>query len=391
MRSIAIISIQAFSLVNFRGPLIRALTNCGVRVYALAPDFDDGLRTRVSQLGAVPMDFSLSRTGMNPLKDAVNIYQLSQLLRRLAPDAALNGYIKPVIYGSIAAWLARVPKRFSLIEGLGYVFLDTPESRTRRRRLLRWAVTRFYKFALGLNHKVFFLNKDDVSHFVGEGIVVADKVVRIDGIGLDLDYFTPVPPVLQPVTFIMIARMLREKGVYEFVEAARLTRERYPDVRFLLVGYCDENPSSVTETEMHTWAAEGIVEWPGQVDDVRPWLAQASVFVLPSYYSEGLPRGSQEAMAMGLPVITTDWVGCRETVQNGINGFLVPVRDPAALAQAMTRFVESPDLITTMGKEGRRIAEKRFDVHVINRRIMEVIGIVPPVGPSSLMQNGEMA
>jgi len=213
-------------------------------------------------------------------------------------------------------------------------------------------------------------------YFVNERIVAADKATRIDGLGLDLNYFTPVPPVLQPVTFIMIARMLREKGVYDFVDAARKVRERNPDVRFLMIGYCDKNPSSVREEELRSWIAEGIIEWPGNwVDDIRDWIVQASVFVLPSYYPEGLPRSNLEALAMGRPIITTDWVGCRETVQEGVNGFLVPVRDPVAIAQAMMRFVESPDLIEKMGHEGRRIAEKRFDVNKINLRIMETIGI----------------
>jgi glycosyltransferase involved in cell wall biosynthesis len=363
-------------MVNFRGPLIRVLTDRGALVYALAPDFNDEWRTQVSQLGAVPVDFSLSRTTINPLRDVADIYRLSQLFRSLAPDIVLNGYAKPVIYGSIAAWMAKVPKRFSLIEGLGYVFSDDDKSLTWRRRALRKVVTHLYKFALGLNHKVFFLNKENILYFVNEGIVVADKAIRIDGLGLDLDYFTPVPPVLKPVTFIMIARMLREKGVYDFVEAARKVRKLNPDVRFLMVGYCDKNPSSVREKELRSWIAEGIIEWPGNwVDDIRDWIIQASVFVLPSYYPEGLPRSNLEALAMGRPIITTDWVGCRETVQEGVNGFLVPVRDPVAIAQAMMRFVESPDLIEKMGHEGRRIAEKRFDVNKINLRIMETIGI----------------
>ena len=375
MRSIAIISVQAYAMVNFRGPLIRSLTDRGMLVYALAPDFNDEWRTQVSQLGAVPVDFSLSRTGMNPLSDVANIYRLSQLLRSLAPEMVLNGYTKSVIYGSIAAWMARVPKRFSLIEGLGYVFSDDDKSLTWRRSALRWVVTQLYKFALGLNHKVFFLNKENILYFVNERIVAADKATRIDGLGLDLNYFTPVPPVLQPVTFIMIARMLREKGVYDFVDAARKVQKRNPDVRFLIVGYCDKNPSSVTEEELRSWIAEGIIEWPGNwVDDIRDWIVQASVFVLPSYYPEGLPRSNLEALAMGRPIITTDWVGCRETVQEGVNGFLVPVRDPVAIAQAMMRFVESPDLIEKMGHEGRRIAEKRFDVHAITSQIMKVIG-----------------
>jgi len=181
-----------------------------------------------------------------------------------------------------------------------------------------------------------------------------------------------MPSVLKPVTFILIARMLREKGIYEFVEAARQVRSRYPAVRFLLVGGVDQNPGSLTETELRGWVNEGLVEWPGHVTDVRPWFAQASVFVLPSY-REGVPRCSQEAMAMGRPVITTDSIGCRETVADGVNGFMVPVRDPVSLARAMIRFIESPDLIKIMGREGRRIAEERFDVHAINRQIIEVL------------------
>lgn len=374
MHSIAIISVQAFSLVNFRGLLIRALKDQGVSVYALAPDFDEELRSQLVELGATPIDYSLSRTGMNPLRDAVDVFRLSQLLKRSAPDVVLNCYIKPVIYGSIAAWLAGVPKRFSMIEGMGYVFLDGPESLTLRRRALRWAVSRLYKFALGLNQKIFFLNQDDINQFVDEGIVIEKEVFRLDGIGLDLDYYNPVPSVMRPVTFILVARMLREKGIYDFIEAARQVRARYTAVRFLLVGGTDTNPGSLTESELCAWVGEGLVEWPGQVKDVRPWFAQASVFVLPSY-REGLPRCNLEAMAMGRPVITTDSIGCRETVQDGVNGFLVPVRDPEALSQAMMRFVESPDLIETMGQEGRRIAVERFDVHAINRQIMEVMGL----------------
>jgi len=373
MHSIAIITTQAFSLVNFRGPLIRTLTEQGIKVYALAPDFNDAFRAQILELGAEPVDYVLSRVSINPISDVVAVFRLAQLLNRLSPDMTLAYLIKPVIYGSIAAWLARVPKQFSMIEGLGYVFADDAGSRTWKRSLLKWTVSGMYKFALGLNQKVFFLNKDDSSQFVCEGIVADYKVVWIDGIGLDLDYFRPVPSVVKPVTFILIARMLREKGVYDFVEAARQVRQQYPNVRFLLVGAGDKNPGSVSEAELRGWVAEGLVEWPGQVKDVRQWLVNASVFVLPSFYREGLPRSTQEAMAMGLPVITTDWVGCRDTVEDGVNGFLVPVHDPHALAKAMMRFIENPDLIETMGQSGRRMAEERFDVHSINRQIIDTL------------------
>lgn len=375
MRSIAVISSQAFAIVNFRGPLIRDLVARGVAVYALAPDYDDDTRVKVADLGARPIDFSLSRAGLNPVRDLLDAVRLRAVLRRLAPDASLANYIKPVIYGSLAAWAAGIPARYSMIEGLGYVFIEDGSPPSLRRRALRYAVSRLYKCALKTNRRVLFLNPDDLGQFLAGKIVKPEQATQIDGIGLDLDYYVPVAPVLEPVTFLLVARMLREKGVYDFIDAARTVKRRYPHVRFMLVGGTDPNPGSVDRADLESWKREGLVEWAGRVSDVRPWIARASVFVLPSYYREGVPRTNQEAMAMERPVITTDHIGCRETVVDGVNGYLVPVRRPDVLAATMTRFVESPDLIQRMGREGRRIAKERFDVRAINRRILEILGV----------------
>jgi glycosyltransferase involved in cell wall biosynthesis len=206
--------------------------------------------------------------------------------------------------------------------------------------------------------------------FINEGMVAAARVHLLDGIGLDLDHYESAPPVLKPVCFILIARLMREKGIYDYIDAARKVKSEHPEVRFLLVGGIDPTPGSVTEAELAEWVAEGLIEYPGQVSDIRLWIAQASVFVLPSYYREGLPRSTQEAMAMGRPVITTDWVGCRETVVEGVNGFMVPIRDPVALSRAMLAFVEHPGKIYGMGRASRRMTEERFDVHKINERIL---------------------
>jgi Glycosyltransferase len=183
-------------------------------------------------------------------------------------------------------------------------------------------------------------------------------------------------PVTRPVTFLLAARLLREKGIVEYAEAARLVRSRHADARFILLGGLDTNPGGLRRDEIDAWVSEGVLEWPGHVPDVRPWLARASVYVLPSYYREGVPRSTQEAMAMARPVITTDAPGCRETVIDGRNGFLVPPRDPMSLAEAMERFVLDPELIVSMGEESRRIAEERFDVKRINRRMMEAMDLV---------------
>lgn len=377
MRRLAIISNQAFSLVNFRGYLIRELVAAGVEVYALAPDYDDRFRGEVRSLGAVPVDFSLARTGMNPLRDGLDLLRLTNLLRRIRPDATLGYFIKPVIYGTIAAWLAGVPRRYALIEGLGYVFTESGAKESWRRVVLCWIVSALYRAALKRAERVFFLNDDDISEFVEKGIVDQDKTVKLGGIGVDLDEWRPLPPSMQPLTFLLAARLLREKGIVEYAEAARRVKRRYPNVRFVLLGGLDPNPGGLTQSEVEGWVREGLLEWPGHVD-VKPWLAQTSVYVLPSYYREGVPRSTQEAMAMGRPVITTDAPGCRETVEHGRNGFLVPVRDPRALAEAMLRFIEQPELIESMGRESRRMAEERFDVYKVNAVMLQAMGIERP-------------
>lgn len=377
IRSIAIISSIAFSLANFRGPLIEALVAAGVRVYALAPDHDDRTRDAMRRLGAEPVDISLDRTGMHPARDALDAIRLVGILRRLKPDATFAYFIKPVIYGSLAAKRAGVGRRYALVAGLGYVFTQDGRGDTLKRRLLRAAASALYRAALRVCDLVYFNNDEDIAQFVGAGLVARERVRRIAGTGVDLERLPAAPPVTSPPTFLLMARLLREKGIGEYVAAARIVRARHPDSRFLLLGGLDPNPGGFALEEVAGWAAEGVVEWAGHVDDVRPWIARSSVYVLPSY-REGKPRSTQEAMAMGRPVVTTDAPGCRDTVEEGVNGFLVPVRNVRRLAEAMLRFVDEPGLIARMGAESRRIAEERFDVREINRIILGDLGIPAP-------------
>lgn len=317
---------------------------------------------------------SLDRTGMNPLHDIISLVSMSQILRRSRPGAVLGLSTKPVIYGSLAAWLAGVPRRYALVAGLGYVFTDDGAPQGLKRRALRRLVTLLYRMAFRVCDCVFFHNADDLETFVGHGLLPRAKAELTTGSGVDLDEFRPAPLPDGPVTFLLIARLLREKGIREYVEAARILRARGVQAQFLLLGDVDSNPGSLKRDEAMSWLSEGLIEWPGEVEDVRPWIARSHVYVLPSW-REGVPRSTQEAMAMGRPVITTDAVGCRETVEDGVNGFLVPVRDAAALAAAMLRFIENPALIESMGRESRRLAEERFDVHKINAIILDAMGI----------------
>jgi glycosyltransferase involved in cell wall biosynthesis len=370
---LALVTSQAFSLSNFRGPLIKALVSHGVEVLAMAPDFDEETRKHVRSLGAIPVDCSFSRTGVNPFRDAFDTLKLAAQLRRLGPDAMLGYFIKPVIFGTLAGWLAGVHRRFAMIEGLGYVFTPVSGRNPIPRKVLRSLVSALYRFALARANKVIFLNSDDIAEFLGAGLVQEAKVIKLGGIGVDLAEWPLTKLVMKPVTFLLAARLLREKGIVEYAEAARLVKARHPEVRFVLLGGLDPNPGGLSLPEVQAWVAEGLLEWPGHVA-VQPWLAQTSVYVLPSY-REGVPRSTQEAMAMGRPVITTNAPGCRETVDEGVNGFLVPVRNVSGLVAAMLRFVENPALIDAMGLESRRLAETRFDASKSNQRLLEILGV----------------
>lgn len=374
IKSLAFITSQAFSVYNFRGPLIRLLVDHGITVFALAPDYDAVSRAKVLELGANPIDFRLSRAGFNPIRDFFDSLRLLLVLRDLKVDAIFAYFIKPVIYGTLAAVIVGVKKRFAMIEGAGFVFNEY-QSNSNLRILLRFIVTCLYRFSLRFADRVFFLNPDDKCLFIETGMVDRNKVTLLNGIGVDLDHFSLKPPVIQPVSFVMVARLLREKGVYDYVEAARLVKSMYPDVRFFLLGSVDANPESLSQAEIDAWQTEGLIVCPGHVSDVRHWIEHVSVFVLPSYYREGLPRSIMEAMAMGRPIITSDTVGCRETVEEGINGFKVPARSPNLLADAMMAFIQQPELISEMGAKSRQFAQNKYDVIKINTQILSDLGL----------------
>jgi glycosyltransferase involved in cell wall biosynthesis len=367
---VAIISHHAPTIVSFRGALIRSLVQRGAEVWVLAPDYTPEIKKSVCALGAMIAEYPLHRTGMNPFKDLQTFFALRRILRQIHPHIVLPYSVKAIIYGLLAA--GHVERRVVLMAGLGYAFTETNPSL--RRRLLRFVIKQMYRAALRRADAVLFFNPDDLREFCEESIINPEQAVLLGGTGVDLAQFSPQPPVLSPVTFTLAARLLREKGIEEFAEAARLIKQRYLNTRFLLLGGLDTNPGSLREVEVRRWVDEGVLEWPGHVPDVKPYLMQTSVYVLPSYYREGVPRSTQEAMAMARPVITTDVPGCRETVIDGINGFLVPPRDVDGLVAAMERFIRQPDLIITMGQASRKLAEERFDVQKINAIILQAMG-----------------
>lgn len=359
-------------LLHFRGALMRAMIGRGCRVTACAPESEPDLRRAMARLGVDYRPVSFVRTALRPDRDLRLLGRLFHLFRELRPDAVLTNTIKPVIYGSLAARAAGVPRICALISGLGAAFGEAGGIRT---RLLGLAAEPLYRCALSGNHRVLFQNPDDRDHFLDRQIVAdPDRAILVNGSGVDLAHFAAAPPVLAP-NFLMIARLIAAKGVRDYAAAAALVRRRHPEARFRLIGWFDDTADAIGRDELERWAAAGDIEFLGRLEDVRGVLADSAVMVLPSYYREGVPRTLLEALAMGRPILTTDRPGCRETVVDGVNGWLVPPRDPAALASAMTHFIETPDLIPGMGAAGRRLAETRFDVRSVNRVVLEALGL----------------
>lgn len=382
MKSMKVIIISHFaeSLVNIRGPMLAALVDAGHRVTACAPGEDRGVITRLKELGVTYETIALDPAGINPMKDLRSLLSLTKLLRRTCPEVVLSYSTKPIIYGSLAAWLAGVPRRFSLLQGLGIAV----SALTVKQRVARTLVRKLYRVSLARNHGVFFENPDDLAFFVDSKLVGDPKqAIVLNGAGVDLDHFREVQPYTGHPVFLLVARLVREKGVVEYVEAARILKSRHPHAEFHVIGALSSNPSRISEAQIKGWQQEGIIKYLGAVKDVRPFIENASVVVLPSY-REGTPRAMLEAMAMGRPIVTTDVPGCRETVVEGENGFLVPVEDAVTLADAMERFILCPNLIVYMGKLSRKIAAEKYDVQKVNATIMRTMGLSGDVVPTEV-------
>lgn len=364
----------ADSLLSFRGPLIDDLVKAGVEVHVAAPGIDhSGTSDALRAHGAIPHNLTLQRTGMSPLADFAALHELWRLMLRLRPDVFLGYTIKPVIYGLLAARLAGIRKRYALITGLGYAFQKHPH--TRKARLVSGLARGLYRIALMRTSKVFFQNPDDeslfrVSRLLGKKI----PSIVVNGSGVDITHFTQALPPEGPPSFLMIARLLGAKGVREYAEAASFIQAEFPATRFFLAGWLDGGPDSISQEELDSWVHGGILEYLGRLDDVRPALQACSVYVLPSY-REGTPRTVLEAMATGRPIITTDAPGCRETVVDAQNGYLVPVGSSRNLADAMKRLLRSPDLRRDMGQRSREIAEEKYDVRRVNAIMLREMAI----------------
>jgi glycosyltransferase involved in cell wall biosynthesis len=370
-RRVLIIGSYAPSLIQFRGPLIAAMIEAGHSVVGAAPDMPQATEDALRALGAESREIPLRNVSLNPAALLQSYRAVRALIRKERPDVIVAYTIKPVIVAALAGRAEKVASIVSLITGAGYAFTD---GRELKRLMSRAAASLLYALALRRSNVVIFQNRDDERMFRDLWLVPrASRTHVVNGSGVDLKQFSPVP-LPKTAAFLMIARLLKDKGIRQFAEAAKRLKAAHPNVPVILVGDLDPSPDSLTRAELDELIRCGI-DYRGQLKDVRPAIADCSVYVLPSYYREGTPRSVLEAMAMGRAIITTDSPGCRETVKDGENGFLVKPRDSESLYAAMMRFVDEPRLALSMGRASRALAEEKYDVSKVNATFLGYAGL----------------
>jgi glycosyltransferase involved in cell wall biosynthesis len=378
-KRIAIVASLSFSLVNFRFQLIKAMVDEGHEVIAFAPEHDPEVLDKLHHIGVRFIRIPMARTGLNPLADLRTLLSLCHHFYRLKPDVVLPYTMKPIVYGCLAARITGIKHRFALFTGLGHVF--SGKTPTARMLLVRQISVWLYRTALVGAERVFVYNEADAQDIMSHRMLLDNSIIKpVPGSGVDLAQFGFAEAPEGEFKFLLIARLLKDKGIFEYANAARYLRKKYPNVHFQLLGPFEPHASSVNRNQIDDWESEGILEYLGQTRDVRPFLSSCNVFVLPTCYREGIPRSILEAMATGRAIITTDTPGCRETVVKNENGILVPPRDHEKLAEAMEYFIAKPALSKAMGERSRQLARERFDVHIINQLLLENMGLVrmPP-------------
>jgi glycosyltransferase involved in cell wall biosynthesis len=354
-------------LLNFRSELIKDILKKGNEVIASSSKLDPDSVSRVKKLGINYESIFLNRHGLSLKGDIKTLADLLKLLKKQNPNLVLAHGIKLVIWGGISARIRKIPF-FALITGLGFAFQGT----TFRRKLLTRLVSFLYRVALKNSKAVIFQNEDNRKIFIDKNIVTPSKTHIVNGSGVDINKYTFTKIPESKLSFLLVSRLLGEKGLREYAEAAKIVKEKFPDVEFKIVGTQDNSLDAISIGEVMSWSK--YVDYEGPTNDVRPYIKKCHVYVLPSYH-EGLPRSTLEAMSMGRPILTTNASGCKETVDVNVNGFLVPIGSSKELAKRMIWFVKNRDEIKSMGEQSRKIVEKRFDVRKVNKEMLKILEI----------------
>ncbi|WP_447035638.1 glycosyltransferase family 4 protein [Vibrio alginolyticus] len=357
------------SLIKFRSELLILLKNKGHSVTAMSSGACTDEICLINESSEYYIDYPISRSGLNPYHDIVTLFSLAKIFKKNQPEIVLAYTIKPIIWGAVAARFVNVPFFYAMVTGLGYAFQKGGFAKN----LLNSLVKFLYRVALKKSKGVIFQNRDNMQVFIDEGIVSQEKCFLVNGSGVDLSHYQLSPLSPKP-HFLLIARLLGDKGIREYAKAAEIVKQQYPEAVFELVGPEDPSPDGIKLDEIDKWGSSGAVEYRGATTDVRPFIENCSIFVLPSYH-EGMPRTVLEAMAMGRPILTTDVPGCRETVVNGENGWLVEKANVEQLAERMVWFIENQNQWPVMGKKSHTMANEKFDVHKVNAEILKIMGL----------------
>lgn len=362
-----------FTVTNFRKELVSEFIAKGFEVLVLCPEdcsLTQGgkLSGKLTEMGVGFIPIEISRQGLNPISDLKLFFSLFQIFRTEKPSVVLNYTIKPIIYSSIAARICGVKKILSTVTGLGYLFTDF----SLKARVIQSIVRLQYFIAFKCNRTIFFQNPDDLELCKSKGLLYGVNTKIVNGSGVNLEYFKKSEIEKDKDSFLLIARMLKDKGIFEYIKAATKIKKKYPHAQFNLLGPIDFNPAAFTKKEIDRWVDDGIINYIPAQSDVRPYLDSSEVFVLPSY-REGTPRSVLEAMAMEMPIITTNAPGCKETVVDGCNGFLVDVKNSEQLANAMEKFILDRKLVSKMGAESLKVAQQKYDVNIVNQSILDEI------------------
>lgn len=364
---VVIISPKNRTAYNFRGDLIRSIIERGYEVIVTGPNDDD--MDKIVALGAGFEKIPMKKNGLNPFSDLQYLNALYKLFCREKPNVTFGYTVKPVIYGAIAAKLAKVKHRVSMVTGLGYAFA----AQSIKAKLIRLVVSFLYWIGFACANTVIFQNADDRNQLTALQLVKDTKCETVNGSGVNMTLF-PKSPLPETITFLMLSRVMYAKGVREYLAACEKIKQEYPQVRCMLLGACENIQDSLPPNVLQRYVDAGIIQYFGETDRVQEYYAQCSVFVLPSY-REGTPRTVLEAMSMGRPIITTDAPGCRGTVIDGETGFLVPVQDSDALAEKMRFYIQHPEKIEVMGEQSWCFCKQRFEVGQINENMLTFLKI----------------
>ena len=354
-------------LLNFRADLIQDFKKKGHEVIASSSELDSNSLTHLKKLDIEYESIYLKRHGLSLIGDIRTLINLLNLLKKQKPNLVIAHGIKLVIWGGISSRIKKIPF-FALITGLGFAF----QGKSFKRKLLTKFVSFLYRIALKNSKAVIFQNIDNRNLFIEKGIVPKSKTHIVNGSGVDIKKFAFAERPNTNISFLLVARLLGEKGLREYASAAKVVKDQFPNIKFEIVGAEDESLDAIPIDEVKSWS--NYANYNGPTDDVRPYIKKCHVYVLPSYH-EGLPRSTLEAMSMGRPILTTLASGCKETVEEGVNGFMVPIGSSKKLAKKMIWFIENENEIQSMGEKSRAIVEDKFDVRKVNKEMLRILGI----------------